>query len=30
MLNARGDDAEHQHLRYIRQINAAIKDRRPT
>jgi 5-methyltetrahydropteroyltriglutamate--homocysteine methyltransferase len=27
MLNARGDDAEHQHLRYIRQINAAIKDR---
>jgi 5-methyltetrahydropteroyltriglutamate--homocysteine methyltransferase len=26
-LNARGDDAEHQHLRYIRQINAAIADR---
>ena len=23
----RGDDAEHQHLRYIRQINAAITDR---
>ncbi|WP_328471641.1 5-methyltetrahydropteroyltriglutamate--homocysteine S-methyltransferase [Actinoplanes sp. NBC_00393] len=27
LLNARGDDAEHQHLRYIRQINAAIADR---
>ena len=27
MLAARGDDAEHQHLRYIRQINAAIADR---
>jgi 5-methyltetrahydropteroyltriglutamate--homocysteine methyltransferase len=27
-LAARGDDAEHQHLRYIRQINAAIS-RRP-
>jgi methionine synthase II (cobalamin-independent) len=26
-LAARGDDAEHQHLRYIRQINAAIADR---
>jgi 5-methyltetrahydropteroyltriglutamate--homocysteine methyltransferase len=26
-LNARGDDAEHQHLRYIRQINAAISGR---
>ena len=26
-LTARGDDAEHQHLRYIRQINAAIADR---
>jgi 5-methyltetrahydropteroyltriglutamate--homocysteine methyltransferase len=26
-LTERGDDAEHQHLRYIRQINAAIKDR---
>jgi 5-methyltetrahydropteroyltriglutamate--homocysteine methyltransferase len=26
-LNARGDDAEHQHLRYIKQINAAIADR---
>jgi 5-methyltetrahydropteroyltriglutamate--homocysteine methyltransferase len=24
MLAARGDDAEHQHLRYIRQINAAL------
>jgi 5-methyltetrahydropteroyltriglutamate--homocysteine methyltransferase len=24
LLAARGDDAEHQHLRYIRQINAAI------
>lgn len=27
LLTARGDDAEHQHLRYIRQINAAIADR---
>jgi 5-methyltetrahydropteroyltriglutamate--homocysteine methyltransferase len=27
MLAARGDDAEHQHLRYIRQINAALADR---
>ncbi|BCY12396.1 5-methyltetrahydropteroyltriglutamate--homocysteine S-methyltransferase [Actinoplanes sp. L3-i22] len=26
-LTERGDDAEHQHLRYIRQINAAIVDR---
>ncbi|WP_232661150.1 5-methyltetrahydropteroyltriglutamate--homocysteine S-methyltransferase [Pseudonocardia sp. TRM90224] len=26
-LTAKGDDAEHQHLRYIRQINAAIADR---
>ena len=26
-LSARGDDAEHQHLRYIRQINEALKDR---
>ena len=26
-LDARGDDAEHQHLRYIRQINAALADR---
>jgi 5-methyltetrahydropteroyltriglutamate--homocysteine methyltransferase len=26
-LNARGDDAEHQHLRYIKQINAAIAGR---
>jgi 5-methyltetrahydropteroyltriglutamate--homocysteine methyltransferase len=24
MIAARGDDAEHQHLRYIRQINAAL------
>ena len=28
-LAARGDDAEHQHLRYIRQINAALADRPP-
>jgi 5-methyltetrahydropteroyltriglutamate--homocysteine methyltransferase len=27
LLTDRGDDAEHQHLRYIRQINAAIQDR---
>jgi 5-methyltetrahydropteroyltriglutamate--homocysteine methyltransferase len=27
LLTERGDDAEHQHLRYIKQINAAIKDR---
>ncbi|HEY6596920.1 MAG TPA: 5-methyltetrahydropteroyltriglutamate--homocysteine S-methyltransferase [Asanoa sp.] len=27
LLTERGDDAEHQHLRYIRQINAALKDR---
>ncbi|HET6532072.1 MAG TPA: 5-methyltetrahydropteroyltriglutamate--homocysteine S-methyltransferase [Actinoplanes sp.] len=27
LLTERGDDAEHQHLRYIRQINAAIRDR---
>lgn len=26
-LTARGDDAEHQHLRYIKQINAAIANR---
>jgi 5-methyltetrahydropteroyltriglutamate--homocysteine methyltransferase len=26
-LSARGDDAEHQHLRYIKQINAAISGR---
>ena len=26
-LAARGDDAEHQHLRYIRQINAALEGR---
>jgi 5-methyltetrahydropteroyltriglutamate--homocysteine methyltransferase len=27
MLAQRGDDAEHQHLRYIRQINAALAGR---
>jgi 5-methyltetrahydropteroyltriglutamate--homocysteine methyltransferase len=27
ILNQRGDDAEHQHLRYIRQINAALADK---
>jgi 5-methyltetrahydropteroyltriglutamate--homocysteine methyltransferase len=27
MLSERGDDAEHQHLRYIKQINAALRDR---
>jgi 5-methyltetrahydropteroyltriglutamate--homocysteine methyltransferase len=26
-LAAKGDDAEHQHLRYIKQINAAVADR---
>jgi methionine synthase II (cobalamin-independent) len=26
-LSARGDDAEHQHLRYIKQINAALAGR---
>lgn len=26
-LAARGDDAEHQHLRYIKQVNTALKDR---
>jgi 5-methyltetrahydropteroyltriglutamate--homocysteine methyltransferase len=26
-LQARGDDAEHQHLRYIKQINAALADK---
>jgi 5-methyltetrahydropteroyltriglutamate--homocysteine methyltransferase len=26
-LEARGDDAEHQHLRYIAQINAALADK---
>ncbi len=30
MLAARGDDAEHQHLRNIKQINAAIADRPST
>jgi 5-methyltetrahydropteroyltriglutamate--homocysteine methyltransferase len=28
-LSARGDDADHQHLRYIRQINAALAGRPP-
>jgi 5-methyltetrahydropteroyltriglutamate--homocysteine methyltransferase len=27
LLEARGDDAEHQHLRYIRQINAALANK---
>jgi 5-methyltetrahydropteroyltriglutamate--homocysteine methyltransferase len=27
LLTERGDDAEHQHLRYIKQINAAIQGR---
>ena len=27
MLSNRGDDAEHQHLRYIKQLNAALADR---
>ncbi|MEU8817347.1 5-methyltetrahydropteroyltriglutamate--homocysteine S-methyltransferase [Actinoplanes sp. NPDC048796] len=27
LLTQRGDDAEHQHLRYIRQINAALEGR---
>lgn len=27
LLAERGDDAEHQHLRYIKQINAALADR---
>jgi 5-methyltetrahydropteroyltriglutamate--homocysteine methyltransferase len=27
LLTRRGDDAEHQHLRYIAQINAALRDR---
>ena len=26
-ISARGEDAEHLHLRYIRQINAAVRDR---
>ncbi len=30
LLAARGDDADHQHLRYIRQINAAIASKPPT
>jgi 5-methyltetrahydropteroyltriglutamate--homocysteine methyltransferase len=29
MLTQRGDDAEHQHLRYIRQINKALEGRPP-
>ncbi len=29
LLTARGDDAEHQHLRYIKAINAALKNRPP-
>jgi 5-methyltetrahydropteroyltriglutamate--homocysteine methyltransferase len=29
MLAQRGDDAEHQHLRYIRQLNAALATRLP-
>jgi 5-methyltetrahydropteroyltriglutamate--homocysteine methyltransferase len=29
LLEQRGDDAEHQHLRYIRQINAALAGRPP-
>jgi len=29
LLTARGDDAEHQHLRYIRQVNAALAGRPP-
>jgi 5-methyltetrahydropteroyltriglutamate--homocysteine methyltransferase len=27
VLAARGEDADHQHLRYIKQINAALADR---
>ncbi len=30
MLARRGDDAEHQHLRYIRQLNAALATKPPT
>ena len=26
-INERGEDAEHMHLRYIKQINAAVKDK---
>ena len=29
MIAAHGDDAEHQHLRYIKQINAALAGGRP-
>ena len=28
-ISERGEDADHLHLRYIKQINAAIKDKRP-
>ncbi len=27
LLSARGDDAEHQHLRYIKQVNAALANK---
>ncbi len=30
MLSRRGDDADHQHLRYIRQLNAALATKPPT
>ncbi len=30
MLAQRGDDAEHQHLRYIRQLNSALATKPPT
>jgi 5-methyltetrahydropteroyltriglutamate--homocysteine methyltransferase len=30
MIAGRGEDADHQHLRYIRQLNAAIADRPAT
>jgi 5-methyltetrahydropteroyltriglutamate--homocysteine methyltransferase len=30
MVAERGDDAEHQHLRYIRQLNAALAAKPPT
>ncbi len=29
MISGRGDDAEHLHLRYIRQLNRALRDRPP-
>ena len=28
-ISGRGEDAEHMHLRYISQINMAVKDKRP-